>query len=77
MTGKKKQEVKQAVKTLFAVMKSGKKARGIITRKVRAIVDAKTLLICCHKLKVTTGRCLAPEELEQWKLDCDGLENII
>ena len=54
MTEKKKQEVKEAVKTLFAVMKSRKKARDIMSRKVRAIVDAKTLLICCPKLSVTT-----------------------
>ena len=77
MTEKKKQEVKEAVKTLFAVMKSRKKARDIMTRKVRAIVDVKTLLICCPKLNVTTGRCLAREDLEQWRLDCDGFENII
>lgn len=54
VTEKKKQEVKEAVKTLFAVMKSGKKARDIMTRKVRAIVDTKTLLINCPKLNVTT-----------------------
>ena len=54
VTEKKKQEVKEAVKTLFAVMKSRKKARDIMTRKVRAIVDAKTLLICCPKLNITT-----------------------
>ena len=50
-TEKKKQEVKEAVKTLFAVMKAGKKARDIMTRKVRAIVYAKTLLICCPTLR--------------------------
>ncbi|XP_067023708.1 dihydroxy-acid dehydratase 2-like [Acropora muricata] len=42
VTEKKKQEVKKAVKTLFAVMKSGKKARDIMTRK--AFENAVTVM---------------------------------
>ncbi|XP_074609045.1 dihydroxy-acid dehydratase 2-like isoform X3 [Acropora palmata] len=42
VTEKKKQEVKEAVKTLFAVMKSGKKARDILTRK--AFENAVTVM---------------------------------
>lgn len=42
VTEKKKQEVKEAVKTLFAVMKSGKKARDIMTRK--AFENAVTVM---------------------------------
>ena len=54
MTDKKKSEVKEAVKALFSLMKSGKTAKNIMTRKVKcsncvashSVLSFMLLLIC-------------------------------
>ena len=54
MTDKKKSEVREAVKALFSLMKSGKTAKSIMTRKVKcsnsvvshAVLSSMLLLIC-------------------------------
>ena len=58
MTDKKKSEVKEAVKALFSLMKSGKTAKNIMTRKVKcsncvashSVLSFMLLSIClaCH-----------------------------